>query len=56
MSTPAGSIWKIGDKTVDFDSLEVQARNVGMAALINELPPIVSLAVSYCLLDAYAFS
>lgn len=32
--------WKKGDATTDFDTLSVPERNAGMAALINELPPV----------------
>lgn len=33
--------WKVGDATVEFDSLDPNGRNAGMAALVMELPPIV---------------
>ncbi|KAI5478234.1 ubiquitin-conjugating enzyme E2 Q [Pseudohyphozyma bogoriensis] len=32
--------WKKGDPTVEFDSLDVAARNAGVAGMIMELPPV----------------
>jgi ubiquitin-conjugating enzyme E2 Q len=41
--TNAHVVWKKGDPTSDFDDLDQAARNAGVAALITELPPVVSL-------------
>ena len=42
LEVPRPGIWKFGDPTVEFDSLDVVARNTGLARLIEGLPPVVS--------------